>query len=199
MLKNQYSYAYQWAKEASQNLEFLNSYRNVEPVTTYDKQVDIVLNENISFNQEVELLTSSIITLNNRQPSTEPTKGISEKQKTKKVFIDGEIPKEIKRKNYDKLINEINQNFASDWQKIKELEYKDIDIRLSFERDPESSNIEAIYTIYVMDLNMNDIEIIWSRLRKLLDQNIDRMKHNQPRYRRKIEKFEQIAVIHIEW
>ena len=123
----------------------------------------------------------------------------SDLQETKEVFMRGNIPKEIKRHNYEKIINEINQNFVLDWQKIKELENKDIDINLSFESDPESSNLEMIYTIYVMDLNKNDVEIVWNKLRKLFNGVINNMKHTQPRYRKKVEKLERLAVIHIEW
>ena len=70
---------------------------------------------------------------------------------------------------------------------------------MSFESDPETSDLEMIYTIYVMALNKSEVEIVWNKLRKLLNQVIDNIKHNQPRYRRKIENLEKLAVIHIEW
>jgi hypothetical protein len=123
----------------------------------------------------------------------------SDSQGTKKVFMRGNIPKEIKRQNYEKIIDRINQAFLLKWQDITELKDKDIDINLTFETDPESSDAEVVYTIYVSDLDTNEIETVWNELRKLFNQITNTLKHNLPRYRKKVENLEQMAVIHIEW
>ena len=123
----------------------------------------------------------------------------SDSQGTKKVFMRGNIPKEIKRQNYEKIIDRINQAFLLKWQDITELKDKDIDINLTFETDPESSDAEVVYTIYVSDLDTNEIETVWNELRKLFNQITNTLKHNLPRYRNKVENLEQMAVIHIEW
>jgi len=118
---------------------------------------------------------------------------------TKKVSIRGELPKEIKGRNYGKIIEKINQNLVSEWQNIKELEDKEIDVNLSFESDPGSSALEMIYTVYVMGLDKIYVEIVWNKLRKLFNGIINDLKHSQPGYRKKIEEMERLAVIHIEW
>ena len=199
LLEKQHNYVSQWSKIPSIDKGSLDFRKSVEAVTTRDKPRSSKLNDKIFSSQEWTLLVGSMPIYDSNQQSIRVSKENSERQKMKKVFIKGEFPKEIKRNNYEKMINDINQNFVLDWQKIKELENKDIDISLSFESDPESSDLEMIYTIYVMDLNKNDVEIVWNKLRKLFNGIIDNMKHSQPRYRRKVEKLEQLAVIHIEW
>ncbi len=195
----QYNYVSQWQRDTSIDKGSLDFQKNVETVTTRDKTSISILSDNFFYSQELTLLAGPMSIYDSNQQSVRVSKEISERQKPKKVFIKGEIPKEIKRNNYEKIINDINQNFVLNWQKIKELEDKDIDIYLSFESDPESSDLEMIYTIYVMDLNKNDVGIVWNKLRKLFNGIIDNMKHSQPRYRKKVEKLERLAVIHIEW
>ena len=195
----QYNYVSQWQSDTSIDKGSLDFQKNVETVTTRDKTSISILSDNFFSSQELTLLAGPMSIYDSNQQSVRVSKEISERQKPKKVFIKGEIPKEIKRNNYEKIINDINQNFVLNWQKIKELEDKDIDIYLSFESDPESSDLEMIYTIYVMDLNKNDVGIVWNKLRKLFNGIIDNMKHSQPRYRKKVEKLERLAVIHIEW
>jgi hypothetical protein len=199
LLEKQHNYVSQWSNDPSIDKGSLDFRKSVEAVTTRDKPRSSKLNDKIFSSQEWTLLVGSMPIYDSNQQSIRVSKEINERQKMKKVFINGEFPKEIKRNNYEKIINDINQNFVLDWQKINELEDKDIDISLSFESDPESSDLEMIYTIYVMDLNKNDVEIVWNKLRKLFNGIIDNMKHSQPRYRRKVEKLERLAVIHIEW
>lgn len=131
--------------------------------------------------------------------SVNVSKSKSDLQETKEVFIRGNIPKEIKRHNYEKIIDKINQEFLLKWKDIKDLKGRDIDINLSFETDPENSDVEMVYTIYVMDLDKNEIETVWNELRKLFNQITSTLKHNLPRYRKKVENLEQMAIIHIEW
>jgi hypothetical protein len=197
--ENQYNYVSQLSMNTSIGMKMLNFPKKVKDVTKRDNSKSIKINDEIYSNQESELLIDPTITFAGNQQSVKMLKEVNDLKMTKKVSIRGELPKEIKRRNYEKIIEKINQNFVSDWQNIKELEGKDIDVNLSFESDPESSALEMIYTIYVMDLDKNDVEIVWNKLRKLFNRIINNLKHSQPRYRKKIEEMERLAVIHIEW
>ena len=197
--ENQYNYVSQLSMNTSIGMKMLNFTKKVKDVTKRDNSKSIKINDEIYSNQESELLIDPTITFAGNQQSIKMLKEVNDLKMTKKVSIRGELPKEIKRRNYEKIIEKINQNFVSDWQDIKELEGKDIDVNLSFESDPESSALEMIYTIYVMDLDKNDVEIVWNKLRKLFNRIINNLKHSQPRYRKKIEEMERLAVIHIEW
>jgi len=191
--ENQYNYVSQLPMIIS------TANQKVKDVTKRDNSKSIKINDEIYSNQESELLIDPTITFAGNPQSVKMSKEVNDLKMTKEVSIRGELPKEIKRRNYEKIIEKINQNFVSDWQNIKELEGKDIDVNLSFESDPESSAPEMIYTIYVMDLDKNDVEIVWNKLRKLFNRIINNLKHSQPRYRKKIEEMERLAVIHIEW
>ena len=199
MLGKQNYYTSQWANVPSIVNGSIDLHKTVELVSTNDNSSANELIHKIFSSQNRVLFEDTLpIDAYNQQPLKE-SKEFNDLRKVKKVFIKGEFPKPIKRNIYEKVINEINKQFVINWQKIKELEDKDIDVNLSFESDPETSDLEMIYTIYVMDLNKSEVEIVWNKLRKLLNQVIDNIKHNQPRYRRKIENLEKLAVIHIEW
>lgn len=168
-------------------------------ITMYNNSRRSKLNDRTYSNQELTLMEAPIITYDSNQQSNVAATDNGEYQKMKKVFVKGEIPKEIRKNNYGKIINYINQRFVMEWRKIEELENKDIDISLSFESDPESSDLEMIYNLFVMDLKEEEIEIVWKKLRKLLNRIIDNMKRSQPKYRKKAEKLEKLIAIHIEW
>jgi hypothetical protein len=199
MLGKQHNYASQRENVPSIVNGSIDLHKTVNLVTTHDSSSEKELNYKIFSSQNwVSFEYARSIYANNQQGLKE-SKEINDQKKTKKVFIKGEFPREIKRKNYGKVINEINKQFVEKWQKIKELEDKDIDVNLSFESDPETSDLEMTYTIYVMDLNKSDVEIVWNKLRKLLNEVFDNIKHNLRRYRSKVENLEKLAVIHIEW
>lgn len=199
MLGKQNYHTSQWANVPSIVNGSIDLHKTVELVSTHDNSSANEFIHKIFSSQNRVLFEDTLpIDAYNQQPLKE-SKEFNDLRKVKKVFIKGEFPKAIKRNIYEKVINEINKQFVINWQKIKELEDKDIDVNLSFESDPETSDLEMIYTIYVMALNKSEVEIVWNKLRKLLNQVIDNIKHNQPRYRRKIENLEKLAVIHIEW
>ena len=197
--EKQYKYAPRLSTGTTRCIELLDFPKGVEDLTNRDKLKRSKLNDMFFSTQELALLTGPMSIYDSNQQSIKVSKEIGELQKTKKVFIKGEFPKEIKRNNYEKAINEINEKFVLNWPKIKELKNKDIDVNLSFDSDPETSDLEMIYTIYVMDLNKTEVEIVWNKLRKLFNEIIDNIKHNQPKYRKKLEDLENLAVIHIEW
>jgi hypothetical protein len=199
MIGRQYDYVNQLTNTLNIVNESIDLPKSVELVTALDNRFTDELNYKTLSNQNWELFGGSLPIYASDQQSLNEPKAINDRKKTKTVFIKGEFPKEIRRNNYEKVINDINQNFVSEWQNIKELIDKDIDVTLSFEGDPESSDFEMTYTIYVMDLHKNDVEIVWNKLRKLFNEVINNIKHNQPRYRRKLENLEKLAVIHIEW
>ena len=193
-----YNYVSQWPKDITIDKESFDFYQSVEVIQKHDKRKRHELNRFFS-NQELVLLANPMVTYAGNQQSIRMSKEVNSLKTTKKVFINGELPREIKRQNYEKIIEKINQKFALNWQNIEELNGKDIDLNLSFEIDPESSDLEMIYTIYVMDFDKSKIEIVWSELRKLFNEIINTLKRSQPRYRKKVEDLERLAVIHIEW
>lgn len=199
MLGKQHNYVSQSMKIAPLVNGSIDLHKNVELVKTQDDSGGKELNYKFFSNQNWVLLDGLFPIYAHNQQSLKESNEINVQKETKKVFIKGEFPKEIKRNNYEKAINEINEKFVLNWPKIKELKNKDIDVNLSFDSDPETSDLEMIYTIYVMDLNKTEVEIVWNKLRKLFNEIIDNIKHNQPKYRKKLEDLENLAVIHIEW
>lgn len=124
---------------------------------------------------------------------------IKQKIKENKVHFDEYYPTGFKNKATKDVIMDINNELAHLWKQNLGVDAFDIDIKLEFQKDPEERYYNATYTVFIPNLNSQDIPIVWDKLRTIFNEVMESSKRKFRRYRKIIEKLSEISFIQLDW
>ena len=97
------------------------------------------------------------------------------------------------------MIDLINKRILVEWNKIKDIDTRNIDVSQYFKSDPDEKEFDLVYSVFVFALEVDDLKTVWSALRTVADETLNKLKREYPKFRKKIEVLEKHLVIHIEW
>ena len=115
------------------------------------------------------------------------------------IEFDSYIPRKLDNKTLRVILRSINDDIARIWRSKKPEYAFDIDIKMEFQRNLEDECYEIVYTVFVPNLNKEDIPIVWNDLRKSYNNTIERKKRNLKKYREYLKKLSDMTYIQLDW